>query len=119
MSYSFDLNTFTDHRGSLTVAEERVDVPFAIKRTFWLYDSDDFRGRHSHKRCRQLLVCVAGTVVVNVRNEDGLIEYCLDRPDLALYLEPEEWREVEMSEGSVVLVLCSEPFNEDDYVRIT
>ena len=113
LSYCFELETYTDYRGSLTVAQERLDITFLVRRVFWLYGGNDFRGRHSHKKCTMILVCVHGSVIVNVDKS----QYLLDSPNLALYLEPEAWREIEMNDDSVVIALCSELFDEDDYVR--
>lgn len=116
MSYCFELQTFTDYRGNLTVVEEGFDVQFPIKRVFWLHGVHDFRGGHAHYKNKMILVCVTGSTMVNVKSSGSELKYELNRPDLALYLEPEDWRKLDMTEHSVVLALCSEPFDENDYI---
>lgn len=103
-----------DERGSLVVAEANRDVPFSIRRVFWVYGVPDGtrRGGHAHKACQQVLVCVAGACRVVANGED----YALDEPGKALYVPPgvcldlEDWRP-----GTVLLVLCSHYYDEEDY----
>lgn len=103
-----DLPTFTDERGSLTAVEK---VPFEIKRAFWLHDIANWRGGHAHKKCHQLIVTMHRGIIVKVNEKS----WQLMGPCVGLYVPP--GNHVEMfGPGATVLVLCSEYFDEDDYV---
>lgn len=117
MPYMFGLPTYTDYRGNLTVAEEGADVPFPIKRIFWLHGTQDFRGRHACKTTKQMMICVSGVASVTTKFDGPDKVYTLDDPKIALVVEPECWREIDMGDSAVVLVLCSTEYDPDDYVR--
>lgn len=102
------LPTFTDERGILTVMEKE---PFDIKRVFWLYDLKDKRGGHAHKECHQLIVAVHGSIEVEI---DGQ-EYWLFNPSIGLHVPPRHF--VNISGTGVALILCSDHYDEDDYIR--
>lgn len=110
------LTAHQDERGSLVVAEANRDVPFPIRRVFWVYDVPEWetRGGHAHKACQQVLVCVAGACRVLANGH----EYYLDDPGKALYVPPgvyldlDNWRP-----DTVLLVLCSEHYESEDYVE--
>ncbi|QDO95620.1 WxcM-like domain-containing protein [Formosa sediminum] len=108
-----------DARGNLAVIEKDC-IPFKIKRVYYLYDvpSDAFRGGHAHKTLYQFLIPLSGSFQVRVKdgtNEDLIM---LNKPDIGLLIIPGIWREIEnFSSGSVCLVLASEEFDEDDYIR--
>ena len=103
-----DLPTFTDKRGALTAVEK---VPFEIKRAFWLHDLTGWRGGHAHKECHQLIVALHGHILIKA----GDMQTELLGPCVGLYVPPGNHVEL-FGPGSVVLVLCSEYFDEDDYV---
>jgi len=109
-----------DSRGNLTVAESCNDVPFSIKRAYWVYDvpGGESRGGHAHKLCQELLVAVSGSFTVTL--DDGLRteHYHLNHPWEGLVIETGLWRTLDdFSSGAVCLVLASESFDEADYIR--
>jgi UDP-2-acetamido-3-amino-2,3-dideoxy-glucuronate N-acetyltransferase len=114
------LTTASDLRGSLSACEFESDVPFAVKRSFMVYDvpSKDVRGAHAHRRCEQFLVCVKGSVAVVA--EDGVHreEIALDRPDIGVYLPAMVWGvQYKYTPDAVLLVFASHHYDADDYIR--
>lgn len=110
-----------DERGHLVIAEGQRDVPFEIRRVFYIYgsDRDVVRGCHANRRCEFVLINVAGSSKIRVR--DGLgneTVYNLDRPHIGIYLPVMIWKEMyDFSEDSVLLVLASEHYDPDEYIR--
>ena len=113
--YLYRVPTFTDERGSLSVADA-LDVPFAVKRLFWVYDSDKNRGGHAHKECEQMLFCVSGSIKVTMIEGGHSDHVRLDDPALALYIPTGVFVDYQMQKGAVLLVLCSHPHDPEDYV---
>ncbi len=114
------LRDVKDMRGSLSVAELGVDVPFEAKRYFLVYDvpSVEVRGEHAHRQCGQFLVAVKG--VLHVVADDGTAreEFVLDRPDIGIYVPPMTWCiQYRYSTDAVLLVLASEHYDAADYIR--
>ncbi|WDO11395.1 FdtA/QdtA family cupin domain-containing protein [Flavobacterium sp. WW92] len=108
-----------DYRGNIAVIENDV-VPFDIKRVYYLFDvpSNSHRGGHAHKNLIQLLIPLSGSfdVVLNDGKENQIIT--LNKPDKGLLIKPTIWRELEnFSSGAVCLVIASEVYEEDDYIR--
>jgi hypothetical protein len=115
-----DLPKITDPRGSITAIESGLNVPFEIKRIYYLYElaGDKPRGYHAHKELRQLMIAVAGEF--NVLLDDGVskTEYHLNRPDQGLLIDQLIWREMyNFSPDAVCLVLASAHYAESDYFR--
>lgn len=113
------LPKITDPRGNLTVAEG-PNLPFAIKRAYWVYDvpGGEGRGGHAHKSCRELIVAVSGAFTVTLDNGREKKQFFLNHPYQGLLIEKGIWRTLDdFSSGSVCLVLASEEFEEDDYIR--
>lgn len=110
-----------DERGSLVVVEGEIDIPFEIKRVFYIYGSDDtvIRGQHANRRSQFVLINVAGTSRVKVRDEEGNEAiYMLDRPRTGIYLPEMVWKEMyDFSEDSVLLCLASEHYDASEYIR--
>lgn len=110
-----------DERGNLVVIEgEGMDIPFDIKRVFYIYGSDDkvVRGQHANRETEFLMVNVGGSSKVKVSNgtESAIIE--LDRPGMGLYLSPMLWKDMyDFSSDSVLLVLASKHYDEHEYIR--
>ena len=109
-----------DLRGSLVAANFEQDLPFVPRRFFTVFGvpSSDVRGAHAHRRCHQLLVCVQGSL--NAVVDDGVQrqEFVLDRPDIGLHMEPMIWgTQYRYSADAVLLVLASDPYDPDDYIR--
>jgi len=110
-----------DERGNLIVAEgEGIDIPFAIKRVFYIYGSDAnvIRGQHANKKTEFVLINVCGTSKVKMTDgrEEKII--VLDRPRMGLYLKSMIWKEMyDFSEDSIMLVLASEHYDANEYIR--
>lgn len=106
--------------GSLTSVNEHVDIPFEIKRVYYLYDipSGETRGGHAHKNLYQLLVAASGSFSVELFDGIKSARFNLNRPNTGLLIVPGIWREIEnFSSGSICLVLASEVYDESDYIR--
>lgn len=113
------LPKITDPRGNLTVAEG-ADLPFAIKRAYWVYDvpGGESRGGHAHKKLWQLLVAVSGSFTVTLDNGQRKEKYLLNHPWQGLIIKNNTWRTLEdFSSGAVCLCLASEEYSEEDYIR--
>jgi len=110
-----------DERGNLVVIEgEGMDIPFDIKRVFYIYGSDDsvVRGQHANRETEFLLVNVGGSSKVKVDNgtETAVIE--LNKPGMGLYLSPMVWKDMyDFSPDSILLVLCSRHYDGSEYIR--
>ncbi|CDN32784.1 hypothetical protein BN938_2715 [Mucinivorans hirudinis] len=107
-------------KGNITVIENGVDVPFDVRRVYYLYDvpGGESRGGHAHYKLRQLIVAASGSFDVVV--DDGKVKrtFTLNRPYQGLLIVPGLWRELEnFSSGSVCLVLASMEYDEADYIR--
>ena len=106
--------------GALTFIESDRDVPFTIRRVYYLYNvkDDARRGFHAHKALQQYLICVHGSCKVLL--DDGSVkkEVLLNNPNEGLYVGPSTWREMyDFTDGAVLLVLASEYYDETDYIR--
>ncbi len=115
------LKKITDKtRGNLTVAEQATDVPFEIKRAYWIYDvpGGESRGGHAHKSLKQLLIPVSGSFKVVLDNGLEKKEVLLNHPWEGLLLVPGVWRSLEdFSSGAVCMCLASEHYDESEYIR--
>lgn len=110
-----DLPTFNDPRGSLTVLDGAL--PFPIKRAYWIYGSDgQIRGGHRHRKTRQALVAIAGSISIYMN--DGVVKdtVVLDSPNRCLLVEPKDWHTMTFGAGSVLLVISSHPYDRNDYI---
>lgn len=109
-----------DERGQLVALEECRDIPFEIKRVYYLYDTGENvrRGYHAHKNLEQILVCVKGSCKILLDNGKEKETVLLEKPYEGLYVNSNMWREMyDFSPDAVLLVLASELYNEDDYIR--
>lgn len=109
-----------DERGNLVVAEGGEDIPFAIQRVFYIYGSDQevVRGKHANRKTEFVLINVSGVSKVKVDNGFESNVILLDRPKIGLYLKNMLWKEMyDFSEDSVLLVLASEHYDEEEYIR--
>ena len=110
----------SERSGSLTSLENSRDIPFDVKRIFYLYDipGGENRGGHAHKECHQMLVAASGAFDVKVSDGKNEKIYRLDRPYYGLHVPPGVWaEELNFSSGSICLVLTSHEFDESDYWR--
>ena len=106
--------------GNLTVVENNVPVPFDIKRVFYIYDvpGGEERGGHSHKELQQVIIAISGAFDVLVDDGVNKRTMTLNRPYQGLLIAPGIWsQQLNFSSGSVCLVLASDYYDEDDYVR--
>ncbi len=109
----------TDPRGNLAVIEGDT-LPYQIERVYYLHDvpSGAYRGGHSHKECKELLVAISGSFEVILDDGINKQRVMLNNPTRGILIGVDIWRELEnFSSGAVCLVLASHGFNEDDYVR--
>ncbi len=109
-----------DDRGQLVAIEAMKDLPFAIKRVYYIYDTlpDVRRGFHAHQNLQQILVCVHGSCKILLDNGYEKETVTLDKPWEGLYIAHDTWREMyDFSDGAVLLVLASELYDEADYIR--
>ncbi len=109
-----------DERGQLVAIEAMKDLPFAIKRVYYIYDTlpDVRRGFHAHQNLQQILVCVHGSCKILLDNGYEKETVTLDKPWEGLYISNDTWREMyDFSDGAVLLVLASELYDEADYIR--
>ena len=114
------LNDRRGEKGALTFLEGERDIPFAIKRVYYIYDvaPGERRGFHAHKRLQQYLVCVAGSCKVLMDDAREKTEVVLDDPGEGLYVGPGMWHEMyDFSDGTVLLALASDFYSEEDYIR--
>ena len=109
-----------DARGNLTFIEENRHIPFEIKRVYYLYDvpGGESRGGHAHKQLQQFIIAANGSFDVILDGGSSQERYHLNRSYYGLYIPPMVWRELDnFSSGSVCLVLVSDYFDEEDYIR--
>lgn len=109
-----------DPRGNLTFLEGGRHIPFDIKRVFYLYDvpTEESRGAHAHKKLHQFIICLAGSFDVEIDDGEFQGKIHLNRPWKGLHIPPMIWAaEVNFDPGSVCLVITSDVYNADDYIR--
>ncbi|MDO5465061.1 MAG: FdtA/QdtA family cupin domain-containing protein [Akkermansia sp.] len=115
-----ELDKHHHEKGNITVVENGLTVPFDTKRVYYLYDvpGGESRGGHAHKNLYQLIVAASGSFSVTL--DDGKVKrtFMLNRPYQGLFVVPGIWRTLDdFSSGSVCLVLASECYTEEDYIR--
>lgn len=109
-----------DDRGMLVSLEEFNDIPFEIKRVYYMYDTKEgvHRGFHAHKSLEQILVCIHGSCKVLLDNGKDKKIVSLEKPYEGLYISNKMWREMyDFSPDAVLMVLASEVYKEEDYIR--
>jgi hypothetical protein len=115
-----NLPKIKNRAGNITPINNRVEIPFAVERIFYLYDvpGGESRGAHAHKECHQLLIAASGSFEVLL--DDGKVQQVvqLNRPYIGLHIPPMIWAsEINFSSGSICLVLASHKYDEADYIR--
>lgn len=109
-----------DDRGMLVALEESKEIPFLVKRVYYMYDTVEGcrRGYHAHKKLKQVLVCVHGSCKIHLDDGYSQKELFLCKPYEGLYISSNIWREMyDFSSDAVLLVLASDVYDETDYVR--
>jgi len=110
----------SDRKGNLTVVENGVTLPFDVKRVYYLYDvpGGESRGSHAHRELEQLIIAASGSFTVTLDDGKAKRSFFLNRPYQGLYVKPGLWRDLEdFSSGAVCLVLASEIYQKEDYIR--
>ena len=116
----YKFSSHGDARGQLIAIEAKKDIPFDVKRVYYIYDTKEGvrRGFHAHKKLQQILVCVHGSCKIHLDNGSEAQEVLLDKPFEGLYISSGTWREMyDFSSDAVLLVLASELYDESDYIR--
>ncbi len=110
-----------DDRGHLVIVEGNQDIPFDIKRVFYIYgsDRDTIRGQHANRKSEFVLINLAGTSKVRVKDGEGNEAiFCLNRPHTGIYLPTMVWKDMyDFSDDSVLLCLSSEHYDANEYIR--
>lgn len=122
----YKLTTISTHpeknasKGGLSVFEANRDIPFDIKRIYYIHgvSSGERRGFHAHKALRQLLFCPCGSIMINLDDGHTVESVLLDDPSKGLVLEPGLWRTMDwLKDDSVLVVAASDYYTESDYIR--
>lgn len=115
-----EFKKFTDQRGSLSVIEDCSDIPFAIKRAYWLYDVPEGEERYGHafKEQHELIVALSGSFDVVLSDGGEEVRYHLNRSNYGIYIPNMIWRRIDnFSTNSVALILSSTEYDERDYIE--
>lgn len=110
----------SERKGNLTVIENGKTLPFDVKRVYYLYDvpGGENRGAHAHKELSQLIIAASGSFTVTLDDGKCKRSFFLNRPYQGLYVKPGLWRDlVDFSSGAVCMVLASDVYKADDYIR--
>lgn len=117
---TYDFKTSADERGALSVVEGGRDIPFEIKRIYYIYNTGPGirRGCHAHRSLKQVLICMKGNCKILLDNGTERQEVLMDRPGRGLFIDEMTWREMyDFSADCVVTVLASAHYDENDYIR--
>ncbi|MDT8394733.1 MAG: FdtA/QdtA family cupin domain-containing protein, partial [Bacteroidales bacterium] len=115
-----DLPHIKNRAGNITPISNSKEIPFDIKRVFYIYDipGGEDRGAHAHKECHQFLVAASGSFEIEMNDGTNTRTIVLNRPYYGLHIPPGIWAaEKGFSSGAICLVLTSMPYNENDYIR--
>lgn len=114
------LNKIHNRAGNITVVENEIDLPFSVKRVYYLYDipGGESRGGHAHKGLYQLIVAAGGSFKIMLDDGKNKKSVELNQPNYGLLVVPGIWRELYgFSSGAICLVLASHKYDEEDYIR--
>lgn len=115
-----DISKINSDAGNITVIENGANIPFDVKRIYYLYDvpGGEERGGHAHFELEQYIIAASGSFDVVLDDGTDKKKFFLNRPNLALHIVPGLWRELNnFSSGSICLVLASHTYSEEDYIR--
>lgn len=116
MARLIQVPTFVDERGTLSVLDS--ELPFPIKRVFYIYGVKAARGGHGHFKTKLAMICLGGSVRVKIVNKESKLkeQIDLDNPSQCLILEPNDWHLMDsFTSGASLLVLASESYDREDY----
>lgn len=119
-AYMMEFNQMGDNRGKLVVVEGTNDIPFDIKRVFYIYESDKdvIRGQHANRNSEFVLINVSGKSKVRIDYGNKEEIFILDKPHTGIYIPKMVWKDMyDFSEDSVLLVLASETYDSREYIR--
>ena len=114
------MNVIGDERGKLVSIEANKNISFDIKRVYYIFDTlpDQERGKHAHKNLEQLIIAMDGSCQFILDDGKNRESVWLNRPDVGLYIGKNMWREMRhFSYGCKLMVLASDYYNEDEYIR--
>lgn len=117
---TIEFRTLGDERGSLTSLEQNKNIPFDIKRIYYIYDTKEgiSRGFHAHKNLEQIAICIKGSCRFLLDDGNHREEIILNKPNIGLHIKGILWREMhDFSKDCVLVVIASEYYNESDYIR--
>jgi len=120
MDRLIEFKTNGDERGGLIALEENYNVPFDVRRVYYIFDTKEGvrRGYHAHKHLKQLAVCVSGSCKFLIDDGHTRKEYLLDSPDKGILIEGVLWREMfDFTPGTVLLVLADDYYDPECYIR--
>lgn len=115
-----ELPAIKNRSGNITPVSNNKEIPFTIKRIFYIYDipGGEDRGAHAHKKCHQFLVAASGAFEIALDDGNNRRTVILNRPYVGLHIPPGIWaQELNFSSGAICLVLTSELYNANDYLR--
>lgn len=109
-----------EDEGFLCFAESERNIPFSVKRFYYIFDviSNAVRGKHAHKKTLQMLFCLRGKIKILLDDGVEKEEVVLDKPNQGIFLNKMMWHEmVEFEKDTLLLVIASDYYDEDDYIR--
>ncbi len=109
-----------DDRGSLVSLESLRNIPFEIKRVYYIYDThpNQERGKHAHKKLEQAIICLHGSCTIILDDGKKRESIAMNRPDVGLYVGKNIWREMrDFSKGCVLMILANKYYDEKEYIR--
>ena len=115
-----EISKINNEAGNLTILENGLNIPFDVKRIYYLYDvpSGSARGGHAHIELEQYIIAACGSYDVILDDGKNKKNFTLNRPNLALHILPGMWKELDnFSSGSISMVLASKLYDEKDYIR--
>jgi hypothetical protein len=115
-----ELSAIKNRTGNITPVTNNKEIPFAIKRIFYIYDipGGEDRGAHAHKECHQFLIAASGSFEIELNDGNTKRTIMLNRPYMGLHIPPGIWAaEKGFSSGAICLVLTSHGYNAEDYIR--
>jgi len=115
----FEIEQFNDDRGDIFIFEKGVNLPFQVKRVYLIrgVPLGKERGHHAHRKLKQLLIALSGSVLVDVLDQSGTTTYNLSNPNKGLYIYGPTWRVLRnFTSDCILMVLASERFDPDDYI---